>query len=271
MSRPATPAEAPARRRAAIVVAVALAIALTSVLAALALIDEPSEESSGGVLFRGDFETGDLSQWGPVQAEASDRVTVGADGPEPLEGRFHGRFEVRPGDTGGEAGGNRAEVTPPKEVPRFEEGDERWIRDSVYVPRQTLDTPWRQVVQYSANGEGSPAVALFLDTDGESRPRLELRHGDSSTKDWVGPTLAFDRWYEISVHLNYSSDPSAGFVEVYLDGKKQTLTNGQTRRYRATMEHGEAYLKVGIYRDPSHDSTDVVFHDDVVISATGQR
>jgi hypothetical protein len=45
----------------------------------------------------------------------------------------------------------------------------------------------------------------------------------------------------------------------------QTLTNGQTRRYRATS--GGAYYKTGIYRSSSIGQTDVIYHDNVVIAA----
>jgi hypothetical protein len=251
-------------------VAAALAVAGV-VLAAVVVDDEPSPEpgpartagpfpSGSRLLFGGDFDTGDLSQWGVVHSEAADRVTVGMSGPSPREGGYRGRFEVRPGDVGSDSG-NRAEVTAPRPGGWFAEGQERWIRQAVYVPSQTLERRWRQVTQYSANGVGSPAVALFL--VGGTRPRFEVRHGDSSTTDWVGPTLRFDRWYDIAVHMRYSSNRSSGFIEIYLDGVRQKLTNRRTRRYRTTREHGKAYLKVGLYRDAAHSTTNVVYHDNV--------
>jgi hypothetical protein len=252
-----------------------LAFVVAVLVAAVVMDDEPSSEPpprapspqqaplGGSVLFRGDFNTGDLSQWGVVHSQTPDRVTVGTSRPPPHEGAYHARFEVRPGD-GREGEGNRAEVTAPQPAGWFAEGQERWIRQSVYVPSQTLEKSWKLITQYSANGVGSPALAMFL--VGGSRPRFELRHGDSSTTDWVGPKLQFDRWYDIAVHVRYSSSPTTGFIEVYLEGAKQTLTNSQTRRHRTTMEHGKAYLKVGIYRNASHSTTNVVYHDNVVVS-----
>lgn len=252
-----------------------LAFGVAMVVTAVVMNDQPLSEPpprapsphqsrlGGSVLFSGDFNTGDLSQWGVVHSQTADRVTVGTSNPSPFEGVYRARFEVRPGD-GVEGEGNRAEVTAPQPAGWFAEGQERWVRQSVYVPSQTLESDWKLITQYSANGVGSPALAMFL--VGGSSPHFELRHGDSSTTDWVGPKLKFDRWYDIAVHVRYSSSPATGFIEVYLEGAKQTLTNGQTRRHRTTMEHGKAYLKVGIYRNASHSSNNVVYHDNVVVS-----
>jgi hypothetical protein len=211
------------------------------------------------VLFRGDFNTGDTSQFRVVQS-APGRVTVGTSDPAPFEGSHRGRFEVRAGDSA--ANGNRAEVTGPD----FSEGSERWIRQAIYVPTgSATESGWRLVAQFHSFGGGSPPLALFLDAG--ANPSFELGYGDSSTFDWNGPTIQRNRWYDVVLHVRFSSDSSTGFVEVYLDGRLQTLTNGQTRRYRATSASGGAYYKTGIYRSSSIGQTDVIYHDNVVIAA----
>jgi Polysaccharide lyase len=219
----------------------------------------PSNPFGGRVLFRGDFDTGNAEQFRNVQSERG-RVTFGAANPSPFEGSHRARFEVRPGDEA--ASGNRAEVTGPS----FEEGSERWIRQAIYVPSGTAtERGWRLVMQFHAFGGGSPPLAVFLESGRDLR--FEVGHGDSSTFDWRGPRIQRNRWYAIALHVRFSPNPSQGFVEVYFNGRRQRLTNGRTRRYRATSEDGGAYYKTGIYRDDDIDQTDVVFHDNVVISA----
>ena len=219
----------------------------------------PSRPFGGAVLFRGDFDTGDAEQFRNVQAEQG-RVTVGTGNPAPFQGSHRARFEVRPGDES--AGGNRAEVTGPS----FPEGSERWIRQAIYVPSGTAtERGWRLVMQFHAFGGGSPPLAVFLDSG--PNPRFEVGHGDSSTFDWHGPAIQRNRWYDIALHVRFSPNASEGFVEVYFEGRQQRLTNGQMRRHRATSEDGGAYYKTGIYRDDDIDQTDVVYHDNVLISA----
>ena len=219
----------------------------------------PLAPFGGNILFRGDFDTGDAEQFRNVQAEAG-RVTFGTSGPAPFQGSHWGRFEVQAGDEA--ASGNRAEVTGPD----FDEGDERWIRQAIYVPTGTAtESGWRLVAQFHNLGGGSPPVALFLESGG-SGLSFEVGHGDSSTFDWNGPAIQRNRWYDVVLHLRFSSNPSVGFVEVYLNGQRQTMTNGQPRRYRATLEDGGAYYKTGIYRSDSIGQTDVVYHDNVLIA-----
>ena len=219
----------------------------------------PFAPFGGAVLFRGDFDTGDASQFRNVQS-APGRVTFGTSGPAPFQGSHWGRFAVQPGDEA--ASGNRAEVTGPD----FDEGDERWIRQAIYVPTGTAtESGWRLVAQFHNLGGGSPPVALFLESGSDLS--FEVGHGDSSTFDWNGPAIQRNRWYDVALHIRFSSNPSVGFVEVYLDGRRQTMTNGQPRRYRATLEDGGAYYKTGIYRSDSIGQTDVVYHDNVLISA----
>ncbi|HEX2414752.1 MAG TPA: polysaccharide lyase [Thermoleophilaceae bacterium] len=218
----------------------------------------PLAPFGSNLLFRGDFDSGDTEQFRNVQA-APGRVTVGTNGPAPFEGSHRGRFEVRAGDQA--AGGNRAEVTGPN----FSEGDERWIRQAIYVPAGTAtESGWRLVAQLHNLGGGSPPVALFLESGSDLS--FEVGHGDSSTFDWNGPAIQRNRWYDVVLHIRFSSSPSRGFVEVWLDGRRQTMTNGQTRRYRATLEDGGAYYKTGIYRSDSIAQTDVVYHDNVLIA-----
>ena len=218
----------------------------------------PLAPFGGNLLFRGDFDTGDASQFENTQS-APGRVTFGTSGPAPFQGSHWGRFEVQPGDEA--ASGNRAEVTGPD----FDEGDERWIRQAIYVPSGTAtESGWRLVAQFHNRGGGSPPVALFLESD--SGLSFEVGHGDSSTFDWNGPAIQRNRWYDITLHIKFSSNPAEGFVEVYLDGQRQTMTNGQPRRYRATLEDGGAYYKTGIYRSDSIGQTDVVYHDNVLIA-----
>jgi hypothetical protein len=215
----------------------------------------PQAPFGGTLLFRGDFETGDASQFENVQS-APGRVTVGTSAPAPFEGSHRGRFEVRAGDSA--ASGNRAEVTGPS----FPEGSERWIRQAIYVPSGTAtEGGWRLVEQFHSNGGGSPPLALFLESG--ANPNFRLGHGDSSTFDWNGPTIQRNRWYDVVLHVRLASN---GFVEVYLNGRLQRLTNGQTRRYRATTDGNGAYYKTGIYRDDSISQTDVIYHDNVLIA-----
>jgi Polysaccharide lyase len=223
-----------------------------------------SSGTCGGTpVVRGTFNDSIAPPFIRTHAAAPDRITAVT---SPVaEGSHAGRFEVRPGDVAAE--GNRAEVVVTfhnsASNPGFAEGAEGWVCSWVYIPDGTATTSgWRIIQQQTGNGVGSPPVATFLDTN---PLRFRIGHGNSSTTDWTSAPIERNRWYRVATHLRASSNPSVGFVEVYLNGQIQTLTGGQTRRYRVTREHNRAHTFVGLYRSSSVPQTDVVYHDDIVI------
>jgi hypothetical protein len=213
--------------------------------------------------FGSDFENGGLGAFVNVQADSSDRVRVVDD--TAFTGRRSARFEVQPGDEAAE--GNRAEVTGPE----FEEGQTVWFRQAIRLPEDSpLDGEWQEVVQYSTNGEGSPAVALFTEADEADGPyRLVLGKGDSSEIFWRSPALEREAWHDVGVMVHFSPTDD-GRVRLYFDGKPQTLENGEQEVSATTFEFGRAYYKTGIYRSPTFSGTSFVYHDSILMGDTAE-
>jgi hypothetical protein len=216
---------------------------------------ESSPAPSPGVLFSSGFESG-FSGW-YVQSLPG-RATVVSGGA--FSGGSNARFEVRPGDVEPDTGSNRSEVSGPT----FDEGQDLYIRDAIRVPSaSTYQGPWQIVQQlHETEWSGSPGVAVFLDA---SRT-ISLGAGDGSPAFWQGPKLLADRWYELIYHVKLSQDPGVGFVEVWLDGVPQKLTNGQTKELGQTMQTSHVYIKAGIYRAKSSTGNSIVEHDGIVVA-----
>jgi hypothetical protein len=180
----------------------------------------------------------------------------------PFEGQKAARFEVRPGDVEPDTGSQRSEVSGPT----FSEGEDLYIRDAIRVPGgNSFDGPWQIIQQlHEEDWGGSPGMAVLL----ESTRALKLGSGDSSRTFWKSAPLQTDRWYDLVYRVNLSQDPGTGFVEVWLDGARQTLANGQARMYGQTIQAAETYIKAGIYRSKSSTGTSIVEHDAVVVGTS---
>lgn len=209
----------------------------------------------GRVVFLSNFERSDFRGWYVQALPGRVRLVHGS----PYEGRANARFEVRPGDVEPDTGSQRAEVSGPD----FHEGEDLYVRVAIRVPRaNSFRGPWQLVQQFHEDDwGGSPGTAVFL-TSGR---RLRLGHGDGTQIDWEGPQLRVGRWYDLVYRVKLSRDPRVGLVEVWLDGRRQRLSNGRFREYGWTMQQPHVYLKTGIYRDSTSSGTSVVEDDSVIV------
>jgi hypothetical protein len=217
----------------------------------------PPPQPAGQVLFKATFDSG-IGGWS-VQSLPGRISILSAD---PYEGSHAVRFEVRDGDVEPDTGSERSELSGPT----FDEGQDLYIRDAVFVPSgSTYQGPWQIIHQlHEENWSGSPGMAVFLD----SRPALKIGGGDGSPTFWTSTQLEKGRWYELVYRVKLSRDPGTGFVEVWLDGIQQTLDNGQTRAYGQTIQAAQTYLKVGIYRSASSIGTSIVEHDSIAVGTS---
>lgn len=219
-------------------------LAFACAAATLALFALPAAGRASTV-FDGRFDSGSLSPWSLRQLCAPDRAVVYSSAsqpswPAPVQGRDALRLWVPDTD-----------VSPctPTADPRAQlgtgkilaEGKEYWesfavlfpvtfpalVPGAFYVVQQDYSEPWN----------GSPAIALDAEVVG-GIDALTLRRGAAQGYDsvWAAP-LVRGTWKRFLVHKRFARDGS-GFVELWLDGVKQTFANGSQRLMTATM-HGD--------------------------------
>ncbi|PTL81741.1 carbohydrate-binding protein [Vitiosangium sp. GDMCC 1.1324] len=203
-------------------------------------------------VWKGDFETGNLSQWDREQSVSASRLQVVS---SPVrEGRYALKATVHQGDDPINASGNRNEVL---HMGREEPGSEYFYKWSTLFPSSFPRSPkWALFTQWHHDGNGgSPPLEFYVVND-----TLTLRVGGSSGKIvWTSP-LQREHWNDFILHVKWSPDPNVGFVELYHDGKVVL-----PKMKLATQYSGQRnYLKLGLYRDESIAPEGVVFHDGFV-------
>jgi len=232
--------------------------------------DRSGRKSLAGLrspLFRGDFRSGNLAQFANVQCRPG-RLTVAS-------GRW-ARFEVREGDVEPQTGHEgRCEVIPGTEV---DDGGEIWQRFAVrFGPRFSTRT-WLVFNQWHANGGGGQPPLSF-----NVLPRsnvMVLRHGGGRPRYWRGPAIRPGWWYDFVVHIRFADDPRVGFVELWLDGRRQRMAGGGRRAFGPTSDpcvsggcpasdaSSSVYAKFGLYRSGSDIGTVVLHGDNFLIGRT---
>jgi hypothetical protein len=215
-----------------------------------------SEPPEPQPLFKGDFETGNLSQWPLVQAIPGRATVVKS----PVsQGTYSGRFEVREGDKEPATGSQRAEVISGQE---FEEGDVRYFRILSRVDSWDFGH-WGMIWQVHDESSGSPPLSLQLYKN-KSGSMLWLGPGDASAEYWEAPLPGLEKWFEVVIRVDFGAK---GSLKVWLNGKPQEMLNKElTYSGIDTLGKAPGYDKLGIYRSSVSTTTAVVYHDDYRVS-----
>ena len=202
--------------------------------------------ANGAVTWRGDYETGNTSQWFEIEGLAS-RLTV-VQSPA-RQGKYALRTELRSGDYASSGCRNELSRSDVHET----EGTERWYAwstmfDETYPSANT----WQVFTQWHHNGPtGSPP--LEFDVVGENLQLSGAATGSTRVL-WTAP-LRRGVWHDFVVHVRWSA--SSGSVELWYDGQKAL----EATPFKTLYDGQYVYLKQGLYRDASIQQTAVVYHD----------
>ncbi len=215
--------------------------------------------ASASVLWKGDFETGNASQWSKEEKVNSNRLLVVAD--RVREGAYAMRVQVDQGDNPIRASGNRNELVYVDDslMGGMAEGAERYYAwSTLFDESYPSEKTWQVFTQWHHTGlNGSPPVEFYV--IGEE---MRMRVGGAQAQDmWTAP-LQRGVWNDFVVHVKWSSDPSVGFVELYHNGQQVVPPTPM-----ATMYPGDGvYVKQGLYRNATIAAQGVVFHDGFTVA-----
>ncbi|HEY7885922.1 MAG TPA: polysaccharide lyase [Cellvibrionaceae bacterium] len=200
------------------------------------------------LLWQGDMETGDLSQWSYIanpkgvslvqdcvyQGNYAARIAI--DGDEKF--LWNGREDL-----------NRSELNYRPE--NTMEGDNTYFGWSFYLPAILADArhelgywetqnSWKQHMRFNIEGD------VF-----------SFQLSDAPERFWEVPGFATAGvWRDVAMHIHWSSDPEKGFMEVWLDGKSMGKTAMATR-YNDT---DAMFTQMGILRD-RREEQEVIYID----------
>jgi hypothetical protein len=212
--------------------------------------------SATSVSWRGDYETGDFSQWyGQLQGDQSSGVQTAI----VREGRYAGRFVVRPGQVLAGATGERSDLWHQTgEVA----GHESWWAWSTYFGddfNPSSDPQFNAFTSWHNSGCCGQSNAHFeLDTSGTPwKIRLRTFGGQQDQNERRFNLADFRRnhWFDFVFHVRWATD-NTGFVEVWVDGKHVLPKTNTPTIY---VNQG-VYLKQGFYRRETNNTT-VIYHD----------
>jgi Polysaccharide lyase len=231
---------------------------------------QPAYTENPDVLWKGNFEDGATSLSGHCaqgqdgfcreQSVRSEQIQVVQD---PVnEGRYAARFEVKYGDIMSGYSDERALLTPPETLWE-DEGSERWYRWQVLWPEDykgtypkwdELGTPasrspagWVVEWHHDANGGVETGSApLYFGANDTNIKMCLVDQATSACREYLDlAPLQRGHWHDFVMHAKWSSDPSVGFLEIWIDGKNVLPKHMTANKYPGMRN----YMEAGLYRN----------------------
>lgn len=260
-------------------------------------------------LFNGDYQTGTFDQW-PGKNLPAGAADVGAGiGPVPPPPGYPkvARFTL---GLGGPRD-RRTEVLRHPVSSDGAEGVETWWRWYILFPKGFREPPNGDLIlsDWHNTVSGCAPLAIFDALRGGSLI-LRLRAGTTRIRTWgnvappkvgpgyegrtftnghrdcetqvdrkyrVIPRIRRNHWYEMLVHVKWTSRTRGGFFDVFVDGCRRTPPQSSPRRAVATLmdrRWGQVYFKQGIYDPhgwPPDARTSTVYYTGTRQLAHGER
>jgi Polysaccharide lyase len=230
--------------------------------AALVLWSIALTQASAEIIFKADFETGDLSQWsgtGTKGQNATPRnVQVVSDIVQ--QGKYAGKFTIHEDDVFN-AQQLRVQVGGPKIT--VEEGSDTYMSFYLYMadapkdrdnffywegtPPPKYDNVMTWWVQPNATGNGT---LISYGTGNLGRNGTE----------WQAE-FTIGKWHQLAMHIHWSEDKDKGNTRLWFDG---TLV--LDRKLKTKGPETVYFCQPGIHRSPHRPSVDTIYFDNFILA-----
>jgi hypothetical protein len=234
---------------------------------------------AGSVAWRGDYESGDFSQWWLTQFGGASSGCGGPCGPAQVgntsativtapvaQGTYAAEFRVQPCLSG--CPNDRAEIMTSQAQAGGYLGQEWWYGWWTYFPSgQTFWSgggDWNAINQFSGGGSVGGVEGIGINAASYPTPHLQENSRVSGRHD-LG-VLQFNHWTHFVIHARYEQD-STGVFQVYVDGtlladlREPTMQTGTTspvieisQGYYTNADSDNTVIQDGMCRATSYDA-----------------
>ena len=201
-------------------------------LGALMALARPS---AAAVVWRGDLETGNTSQWsGTLNPRGIEVVTSPV-----FQGQYAAHITLTNADTWSN-GLHRVELRRSPGAARTREGAELYFAWSIYLPAAFPNSS-HQIGYW----ESEMSFQQMMAFDARSRNLQFVTRRPQNVTQWTGNgVLTEQTWHRIAMHVRWSKNATEGVVDVWFDGN-QVVTNARAQTLNDDNPH---FTQVGILR-----------------------
>lgn len=209
-----------------------------------------ASEADAAVLWKGDFETGDVSQWdGSTLTKTGDRLNLVIEGEAVADGTKAAKITLRDDIIFEPYNQSRVEV---KHVGLHTlDGEDSYFAWSFMVPK---DAEIRSNIGYwESTPTSKNTMTFFIEPAPGGGTNIKFGTGDlGQTVRWTAK-LELNEWHRMALHNHWSQDAAIGKVDVWYDGV-QVVTGASV----AKRDVNKLFFQMGLHRsDPSPPVQDI--------------
>jgi MYXO-CTERM domain-containing protein len=214
---------------------------------------------SAAIVWTGDFETGDLSQFDYVlNGDVGGNVYASAVQDLVLQGAYAARIELH--DDAVWPGNNlrRVELQHLPDAPRTAEGATTCFAWSFHLPEALPEDPGHTLGYWES--QNSYQQMMAFDSNGDDLRFITQQ--PRYTEHWnASDVLTPGQWHRIAMCVLWSEDPGVGLVHVWFDGE-QVVTAAAAKTLADSNPH---FAQIGLLRgNIDYDGVPVIYIDDVL-------
>ena len=215
------------------------------------------------VIFRADFETGDLSEWSKsgVRSQNATPRNVQVESDIVRQGKYAGKFTIHEDDVFN-AQQLRVQVGGPKIT--VEEGSDTYMSFYLYM----AEAPKDRDNFFYWEGEPPPRYDNVMTWWVEPREGggTLIKYGTGNLgrngTEWEAD-FQTGKWHHLAMHIHWSEDKDKGNTRLWFDGvlamDKKLKTKGPENVY---------FCQPGIHRSPPRSSVDTIYFDNFILADT---
>ena len=208
------------------------------------------------ILWGGDFETGDFSQWsGTLNPSLGARQNIVVVDAPVFQGRHAARVDIHPDDLFPN-GHNRVELH--YDARQTAEGQDGFFSLRFFLPENSK--VHEDIAYWETQGPSyQQSMALYIDPS-EEGTRLAFRTNLPAAREhWTG-RITVGEWHQIAMHVVWSQSPERGRVSLWFDG----LPVVQDGPARTKPNAAGLFVQTGLHRDVSQPFSETIYLDDAL-------
>ena len=209
--------------------------------------------ANAAVLWVGDFETNDLTQWDSTNLiMTGDRLNLILQGDKIAEGTLAAEITLRPDVIFEPYNQSRVEVKHQSD--NTENGMDSYYAWSFMVP---ADAEIRSNIGYwESNNSFQNTMCFYIEPGEAGGTDIVFGTGNlGQTVRWT-ESLTLNVWHRIAIHNHWSQDEADGRVNVWYDGT-QVVTDAVATKYNTDT----LFFQMGLHRSDPADPVQVIYLD----------